>query len=148
MATVDGLVTVDAVDKFKAVEDSDLLEVDDSEVVVSAAATPARRASTRDDNLMVKGVACVYPEREEEEGAVLTSDLERIKRVRSQVGGLQWMLFFFVSAWREVPSHGPPRPGSNLQQIPGPQAGTISGTRTTESPIFGPTRVWWGQAQR
>jgi hypothetical protein len=72
-----------------------LLEVDDSEVVVSAAATPARKASTRDDNLMVKGVACVYPERTEEEGAVLTSDLERKKRVRSQVGGLQWMLFFF-----------------------------------------------------
>ena len=60
MATVDGFVTVDAVEKSKDVDESDLLEVDDSEVVVSAAVTPASKASPRDNHLMVKGVACVY----------------------------------------------------------------------------------------
>lgn len=71
-ATVDGLVTVDALDRSMDVEASDLLVVDDAEVVVSAAVTtPARRARANDDHLMVKGVAGVRQNGDGEEEGVI-----------------------------------------------------------------------------
>lgn len=58
---MDGFVTVDAVDRSTEVEESDLLVV----VVVSAAATPARRASANVDHLMLKLVECAREGRRE-----------------------------------------------------------------------------------
>lgn len=57
---MDGFVTVDAVDRSTEVEESDLLVV-----VVSAAATPARRASANVDHLMMKVVVCARDGRRE-----------------------------------------------------------------------------------
>lgn len=74
--TVVGLVTVDAVDRSRDVEESDLLVVD-SEVVVSAAvATPARRAKARDGHLMVKGAGGSDERGWEEERTVLDKESE------------------------------------------------------------------------
>lgn len=57
---MDGFVTVDAVDRSTEVEESDLLVV-----VVSAAATPARRASANVDHLMMQVVVCARDGRRE-----------------------------------------------------------------------------------
>lgn len=142
---MDGFVTVDAVDRSTDVEESDLLVV-----VVSAAATPARRASANIDHLMMQVVVCARDDsREWEEGLGSCVGEEKMSDVLHGIPAMDDV--FSVSAWREItPDSFSTQPRNDISVQQNPSTTAKQDQRNPDHAVskFRPTRVWWRRAQR